>query len=152
MKEKRIHEEWKEKKWQCAALLLPNITKGYLLAYMPGIAMKVVGKISAERPSAAPRGSAQQAGADPAARPSVRCIPGCNMLAGFQSRGFQTQVPESLETEQGWYFEIKLLYVYTREELFQWHNTLLCCRVALEIQRKHKPLSWPENIPHGYLH
>ena len=57
--------------------------------------MKVVGKISAERPSAAPRGSAQQAGADPAALGS-----GCNMLAGFQSRGFQTQVPESLETEQ----------------------------------------------------
>lgn len=28
-----------------------------------------------------------------------------------------------------------------REELFQWHNTSLCCRVALEIQHKPKPLS-----------
>lgn len=63
--------------------------------------MKVGGKISAEWPSAARGGHAQRAGAEPATRASLCCKPGCNTLAEFQTRGFQTKVPKSLETERG---------------------------------------------------
>lgn len=63
--------------------------------------MKVAGKISAAWPSAAPGGHVQRAGAEPATRASLCRKPRCNTLAEFQSRGFQTQIPKSLETERG---------------------------------------------------
>jgi len=59
---------------------------------------------------------------------------------------------KSLETQWGLYFEVKSLYMCSREELFWCTTPLLCCRVALEIQHKHQPPSWPEDIPYGYLH
>lgn len=59
---------------------------------------------------------------------------------------------KSLETQWGLYFEVKSLYMCSREGLFWCTTPLLCCRVALEIQHKHQPPSWPEDIPYGYLH